>query len=130
MPLAYSEVTTTGWVIYGFVGVVTVATVGFALYLTFRSAKQFKQLGADDPALVSSVEGTAQIVSSEWLGRVVNLEYVYRVALQVQLPGRAPYEATVEQGFDPMRAAALQPGNAVAVRVAADNPSYVRIGRA
>jgi hypothetical protein len=48
MPLAYTEVTTTGWVIYGFVGVVTVATVGFALYL--------------------------QIVSSEWLGRVVNLD--------------------------------------------------------
>jgi hypothetical protein len=92
-----------------------------------RNGKQLRRLGGPDPALTAALDGKAQIVSSEWLGRVVNLEYVYRVVLRVEVAGRAPYEATVEQGFDPMRAAALQPGSTVAVRIAADDPQYVKI---
>jgi hypothetical protein len=104
-----------------------VATMAVALVAVVRNGKQLRRLGGPDPALTAALDGKAQIVSSEWLGRVVNLEYVYRVVLRVEVAGRAPYEATVEQGFDPMRAAALQPGSTVAVRIAADDPQYVKI---
>jgi hypothetical protein len=125
--LASTEVTTSGWVLYCFVGVAFVATMAVALVAVVRNGKQLRRLGGPDPALTAALDGKAQIVSSEWLGRVVNLEYVYRVVLRVEVAGRAPYEATVEQGFDPMRAAALQPGSTVAVRIAADDPQYVKI---
>jgi hypothetical protein len=88
--LASTEVTTSGWVLYCFVGVAFVATMAVALVAVVRNGKQLRRLGGPDPALTAALDGKAQIVSSEWLGRVVNLEYVYRVVLRVEVAGRAP----------------------------------------
>ena len=76
-----------------------------------------------DPALT----GTARLSSMEQTGQVTNQQSVWRIGLRVQIPGREPYDVTLQQPVDPMVTAALQSGAAIPVQVDPVNPQNVRI---
>jgi hypothetical protein len=105
------------WVYYVPVAAVFVVSMVIALGAVIRNAKQLRNVTTVDPVMTSGTPGKALILSADWTGTVINLEYVCRIALRVEIPGREPYDATVEQRVDPLRLATLQPGTTVAIRV-------------
>jgi hypothetical protein len=114
------------WVYYIPVAAVFVVTMVVAIGAVIRNARQFSTTAAD-PVLTSGTSGIARVSSADWTGAVINLEYVCRIRLSVEIPGREPYDVTVEQRVDPLRLASLQPGTTVAVRVDPADPVNVRI---
>jgi DivIVA domain-containing protein len=76
-----------------------------------------------DPALT----GTARLSSMEQTGQVSNQQSVWRIGLRVQVPGREPYDVTLQQPVDPMVTAAPQSGAAIPVQVDPADPQSVRI---
>ena len=115
------------WVYYVPVAAVFVVTMVVAIGAVIRNVGQLKSVGAADPLLTSGTPGSARVLSADWTGAVINLEYVCRIRLRVEIPGREPYDVTIEQRVDPLRLAALQPGTTVAVRVEPADPLNVRI---
>ena len=53
--------------------------------------------------------------------------YSCQIAVRVQLPGQAPYDATVSQYVDSMLLPNVQPGNSYAVQVDSANPQNIHI---
>jgi hypothetical protein len=115
------------WVYYVPVAVVFVVAMVIAIGAVIRNVRQFSSVTAADPFLTSGTPGTARVLSADWTGAVINLEYVCRIGLRVQIPGRQTYDVNIEQRVDPVRMAALQPGTTVAVRVDPADPHSVRI---
>lgn len=115
------------WAYYVPVAVVFVIAMVIAAVAVIRNIGQLRNLNAADPVLTSGMSGTAQVLSSDWTGVVINLEYVCRIGLRVEIVGREPYDVTIEQRVDPLRMAALQPGTTIAVRVDPADPLKVRI---
>ncbi|MBV9722590.1 MAG: hypothetical protein JO082_11835 [Mycobacterium sp.] len=75
----------------------------------------------------SALTGTAQVVSVASTGTMINYQYVYKIGLRVELPGREPYDVTVRQPIHPMSVAALQPGSTLRVQVDSADPQNVRM---
>src|SRR5581483_6233660 len=117
-----TSVGNSGLVLYGVVGVIGIAS------LAVGACRQLsKDQAAADSLLASGIAGTAQILSADWTGAVINLEYVCRIGLTVQTSELGPYDAHIELRVDPVRLGAMQPGATVAVRVDRSNPQNVLI---
>jgi hypothetical protein len=72
-----------------------------------------------------ALSGTAQVLSAQTTGTMINQSYVLRIALRVQIPDRQPYDVTVSRRIHPIQMAAIQPGNVIPVQVDAANPNVV-----
>jgi hypothetical protein len=119
---------TVDWCLLGVSLALPLVTVGYALVVNvdlFRSWSRSQDVAAD--LLATGTPGTAVVVTSQWDGRVVNLEYQVGLTLRVTVPGRAPYDVRTTESVDPVRAGALQPGATVAVRVDAADPQHVLV---
>src|SRR5271165_1598533 len=115
------------WVYYVPVAVVFVGAMVIAIGAVIKNVRQLGNATAADAQPTSGTPGTARVLSAEWTGAVINLEYVCQIGLRVEIPGREPYDVKIEQRVDPLRLAALQPGTTVAVRVDPANPVNIRI---
>jgi hypothetical protein len=117
--------------IYGVVAVATIGAIAVAIWAVVQNVGMFRKLSQDeatsDSLLASGTPGTARIRSADWTGAVINLEYVCRIGLTVEIAGHAPYDVQMELRVDPVRLGALQPGATVAVRVDPSNPLNVLI---
>ncbi len=75
----------------------------------------------------SALRGTALVLSLEPTGPIINGVYVCNIGLRVEIPGREPYEVTVQQPVNPISMAAWQPGSTLQVQVDSADPLNVRI---
>jgi hypothetical protein len=75
----------------------------------------------------SALTGPAQVLSLEPTGPVVNGLYVCNIGLRVEIPGRQPYDVTVQKPVHPFSMTALQPGSTLQVKVDSADPLNVRI---
>lgn len=105
------------WAYHVPVAAVFVVTMAVAIGAVIRNVSKFRSVTAADSLLTSGTPGSARVLSADWTGAVINLEYVCRIRLSVEIPGREPYDVTIEQRVDPLRLASLQPGTTVGVRV-------------
>jgi hypothetical protein len=114
------------------VGLAIVAIVVGGVYIVSRLTRDPQIKG---PAL----NGTGRVLSITQLQRARGTTsqtaraagavmcYGCRIALSVQIPGRAPYEVTIVQYLDMTQIPAVQPGNTLAVKVDSTNPQVVLI---
>jgi hypothetical protein len=72
-----------------------------------------------------ALTGTAQVLSVQTTGTMINQSYVLRIALRVQVQDRQPYDVTVSRRIHPIQMAAIQPGRIIPVQVDATNPNVV-----
>jgi hypothetical protein len=72
-----------------------------------------------------ALAGTAQVLSVQTTGTMINQSYVLRIALRVQVQDRPPYDVTVSRRIHPIQMAAIQPGRIIPVQVDAANPNVV-----
>jgi hypothetical protein len=98
--------------------VIAIASVALAITLYVRS----RNPAIRGPALT----GTAQVLSVQTTGAMINQRYVLKIALMVQVPGRGPYSVFVSRQIHPIQMAAIQPGRIVPVQVDAANPQNVQ----
>jgi hypothetical protein len=89
--------------------VIAIASVALAITLYMRS----RNPAIRGPALT----GTAQVLSVQTTGAMINQRYVLKIALMVQVPGRGPYSVFVSRQIHPIQMAAIQPGRIVPVQV-------------
>jgi len=80
----------------------------------------------------SPLTGTAQVLSLKQTRLTVALNEPVRrmmcnIGLRVEIPGRQPYDVSVQQGFVPWQMDRIQPGRTVPVQVDPANPQNVRI---
>src|SRR5581483_5017148 len=126
-----TSVGNSGLVLYGVVGVIGIASLAVVAWAVTRNVGAFRQLSKDqaaaDSLLAAGIAGTAQILSADWTGAVINLEYVCRIGLPGQTSELGPYDAHIELSVGPVRLCAMQPGATVAVRVDRSNPQNVLI---
>jgi hypothetical protein len=75
-----------------------------------------------------TVSGTAQVLSAASTNTVINnTNYMVKIKLRVQVPGREPYEAQTKELFDVTAVGDMQPGMTVPVIVSAAHPNRVKI---
>jgi hypothetical protein len=89
----------------------------------------FKRLFGSDETKVDAVgtAGQAQIVSLSEGGPYVNQRPTITLALDVTLPGRAPYRAEARQQVGRLVIGQLEPGATIPVRVDPDDESKVTV---
>jgi len=89
------------WVYHVPVAVVFVGAMVIAIGAVIKNVRQLGNATAADAQLTSGTPGTARVLSAEWTGAVINLEYVCQIGLRVEIPGREPYDVKIEQRVDP-----------------------------
>jgi hypothetical protein len=99
--------------------------IAYGIFMTFIGSRETKIRG---PALT----GTARVISVKTRGAVGDPQQgaqraIARIRLMVEVPGRAPYEATARQNFRPWVFDSIQAGRTVAVLVDSTNPQRVRL---
>lgn len=72
-----------------------------------------------------ALTGTAQVLSVQTTGTMINQSYVLQISLRVQVQDRPPYDVTVSRRIHPVQMAAIQPGAVIPVRVDAADPNVV-----
>jgi hypothetical protein len=114
------------WMLVG-LAVFLIVLFGAIGYIYVVLSKKVRDPQIKGPALI----GTGRVLSIEQtaLGRNVGTieHYGCRIALSVQLPGRAPYDVTIVQYLNLTQIPAVQPGNTLAVKVDSTNPQVVLI---
>jgi hypothetical protein len=108
----------SGWLLAGIGPVIAIGSIALAVTLYMRSRNPTIR----GPALT----GTAQVLSIQTTGTMINQSYVLKIALRVQIPGRQPYDVTVSRQIHPIQMPAIQPGTVIPVQVDAANPQNVQ----
>ena len=75
----------------------------------------------------SGIQARGQIVAVQHSGMEINGVPQMQITVNVQLPDRAPYQASTKLLLSPTSAAQLRPGTVVAVRVDPEKPSDILI---
>src|ERR1700761_4456640 len=114
------------WLVYEYpaVGIpVVIVMAGALLVVVVRMVRRWRAS--------RRVAGSAQVLSVETTTTTDGPDpsYTCRIALRVEIPGRAPYDATSSNGefLTPAELAAVQPGKTVVVQVNPSDPQDVWI---
>jgi len=115
--------------------VITLVAVGISAGSLFLFWKVFagiqQKQAAVQQLLATGIPGTARILGLEATGTSVAVmgkrSIGVNLVLEVNVPGRAPYQAQVNQLINELLVASVQPGATVAVRVDPQNPNIIAV---
>jgi hypothetical protein len=114
------------WLVYEYpvIGIpVVIVVTGVLIVVVVRIVRRWRAS--------RRVAGSAQVLSVETTTTTDGPDpsYTCRIALRVEIPGRAPYDATSSNGefMTPAELTAVQPGKTVAVQVNSSDPHDVWI---
>ncbi|HEY7608026.1 MAG TPA: hypothetical protein VIF14_02260 [Alphaproteobacteria bacterium] len=111
-------------IVWTVVPIVLITAVGLVVFFVF--VRRF--MGANQRLVASGIPGTALVLDVRDTGVTINnINAVLEARLLVTIPGRAPYEATVEVTLGRMNWGALQAGMTVSVKVDPKHPARVAI---
>lgn len=111
----------------GLVGGVRAMKDGMAK-LSETMAAMNAQNGQYKTLMETGIAGQATITSIADTGATINDNPQVRLGLQVELPDRPVYDATVTQLVSRLSVSNFQPGAVVPVRVSPDDPQVLMIG--
>lgn len=106
--------------------VVTVISVAVPIVIVVMVMKAMKKSREEkERVLRTGTKATATVLRLSETGTYINNQPMVNIALHVQPPDRAPFEASIQQVLSQLEIPRVQPGQKVAVGIDPDNPQKV-----